>query len=92
LNGGIDKSMEIIRLRVGHISTAKGEGRERQGTYFVAKFTPSVAVRVMLACGILRQDAQCKIACLLERLGQLRCPKIVFWRGTTLALIVLPLL
>jgi hypothetical protein len=45
----------------------------------------------MLACGILRQDAQRKIACLLERLGQLRCPQIVFWRGTTLALGVLPL-
>lgn len=59
---------------------------------FAPKFTPSVAVRIMLACGIPRQDAQCKIACLLETLGQLRCPQIVFWRGTTLVLGVLPLL
>jgi len=92
LNGGIDKSMEVIRLHVARISTAKGKGRERQRTYFVPKFTPLVAVRIMLACGILRQDAQCKIACLLEGPGQLRYPQIVFWRGTTLALGVLPLL
>jgi len=40
-------------------------------TYFITKLAPSVAVRAILARGVLCQDAQCKVSGLLERLGKL---------------------
>ena len=60
-------------------------------THFIQKLVPSVAVRIVLACGILCQDVEGEIACLLELLRQLRYPQVFPWVGAMFALSFLPL-
>jgi hypothetical protein len=61
LNGSIDE-MEFVRLRV---RASLRQDSKHARPHLVSKVAPLVAVRIVLACRILRQHPQREVACFL---------------------------